>query len=105
MKLYGGRYSAEALEELLSTIGSIAGVSRFLEKPRETVRNWFKTLEQDKIIQANDNSENNNSTVLVIGDTHLPATIPGYLDHCKRIYDKYNCNYVVHMGDFADQYY
>lgn len=42
------------------------------------------------------------SRVLVIGDTHAPCMIDGYVDflkHCKR---KWKCNRVVHIGDLVD---
>ena len=42
------------------------------------------------------------SRVLVIGDTHAPCMIDGYVDflkHCKR---KWKCNRVVSIGDLVD---
>ena len=42
------------------------------------------------------------SRVLVIGDTHAPCMVDGYVDflkHCKR---KWKCNRVVHIGDLVD---
>jgi metallophosphoesterase superfamily enzyme len=43
--------------------------------------------------------------VLVIGDLHEPFCLDGYLEHCKNIYDKYNCNKVVFIGDVIDNHY
>jgi predicted phosphodiesterase len=40
--------------------------------------------------------------ILVIGDTHEPATRKGYLEHCIAMRDKWKCNEVVHIGDVAD---
>jgi predicted phosphodiesterase len=40
--------------------------------------------------------------VLVIGDTHCPATHPGYLSFCRDLHSKYKCNKVLHIGDVAD---
>ena len=37
------------------------------------------------------------SNVLVIGDLHLPFTLDGYLEHCKKVYKKYkkrNCLFI-----------
>lgn len=40
--------------------------------------------------------------VLIIGDTHEPFCIDGYLEFCKRIHDYYKCSRVVHIGDLVD---
>jgi len=40
--------------------------------------------------------------VLVIGDIHLPYEHPEYLEFCKSIYHKHNCNLVVLTGDVVD---
>ena len=42
---------------------------------------------------------------LVIGDLHEPFCLDGYLQHCKDIYAKYNCNQVVFIGDVIDNHY
>jgi len=42
------------------------------------------------------------SRVLVIGDVHAPATHPGYLQFCLDIYEQWNCNKVVFIGDVLD---
>lgn len=42
------------------------------------------------------------SRVMVIGDTHLPATHPGYLAFCQDISDVWDCDTVVHIGDVVD---
>ena len=42
------------------------------------------------------------SKVLCIGDVHEPVCRPGYLNFCKKIHKKYNCNQVVFMGDVVD---
>ena len=40
--------------------------------------------------------------VLVIGDTHAPCMLRGYVPFLKGIYKKFNCNKVVHIGDLVD---
>jgi len=40
--------------------------------------------------------------VLTIGDIHLPATRPKYLEFCKDIKKKYRCNQVIFIGDVVD---
>jgi len=43
--------------------------------------------------------------VLVIGDIHAPFELKEYLPFCKSIYDKYNCNKVVFIGDIIDNHF
>lgn len=40
--------------------------------------------------------------VLVIGDTHIPFERNGYMEHCQRVRDQYNCTKIVHIGDEVD---
>lgn len=40
--------------------------------------------------------------ILLIGDLHAPANLPNYLDFCSDIYDKYNCDHIIFMGDLID---
>ena len=42
---------------------------------------------------------------LIIGDLHAPFIRKGYLDHCKRVRDKYNCKEVIFIGDIIDNHY
>lgn len=42
------------------------------------------------------------SKVLPIGDIHCPVTHPGYLQFCQDLYDEWDCDTVVFMGDLAD---
>ena len=44
------------------------------------------------------------SDVLVIGDTHLPFELPGYLGFCAKIRDEYKCGTIVHIGDLVDNH-
>lgn len=43
--------------------------------------------------------------VLIIGDTHFPFIKEGYLDHCKRIRDKYQCEAILFIGDILDSHF
>lgn len=43
--------------------------------------------------------------VLAIGDIHEPFSLDGYLEFCKSVYDKYNCNTVVFIGDEIDNHF
>ena len=42
------------------------------------------------------------SRVLIIGDTHAPAMLDSYPDFLADIYDQWECDRVVHIGDIAD---
>ena len=42
--------------------------------------------------------------VLIIGDTHLPYELDGYLEFCIEQYHKWNCDTVVHIGDLIDSH-
>jgi hypothetical protein len=42
---------------------------------------------------------------LIIGDLHLPYTHPRYLEHCIKIYEKYDCNAVSLTGDIIDSHF
>ena len=44
------------------------------------------------------------SRVGIIGDTHLPYELDGYLDFCVETFDKYGVDTVVHIGDFIDNH-
>ena len=51
------------------------------------------------------NLKDKSNRILVIGDLHEPFCLDGYLDHCKKVYEKYNCNVVVFIGDIIDNHY
>ena len=48
---------------------------------------------------------NKERRILVIGDIHAPFSLDGYLDFCKDMYAKYNCNQVIFIGDIIDNHY
>lgn len=43
--------------------------------------------------------------ILVIGDTHIPFELDGYIDWLKTISDKYQATDVVHIGDLIDNHF
>jgi len=43
--------------------------------------------------------------ILVIGDIHAPFTLPEYIDFCKDMYARHNCNQVIFIGDIIDNHY
>lgn len=40
--------------------------------------------------------------VLVIGDTHCPCMLEGYVEHCVQTAEAWSCDRIVHIGDFVD---
>jgi len=40
--------------------------------------------------------------VLAIGDIHIPAEHPGYMDFCWNVYEYWQCDTVVFIGDVVD---
>lgn len=48
---------------------------------------------------------NEETRVLVIGDLHAPFDLDGYFDHCVEVYNRFNCNRVVFIGDVIDNHY
>jgi len=58
------------------------------------------TPEEAALIKRN--RENHERRVLVIPDLHAPFIEPGFFEHCKNIYKKYNCNAVHFTGDLLD---
>ncbi len=42
--------------------------------------------------------------VLVIGDIHLPAVHPRYLDFCRDTRDRWKCSKIVFIGDVVDHH-
>jgi len=42
--------------------------------------------------------------VLVVGDSHLPFELSGYLQFVKQTQEKYGCGIIVHIGDLVDNH-
>jgi len=40
----------------------------------------------------------------IIGDTHLPYELDGYLDFCQETFDRHGVDTVIHIGDFVDNH-
>ena len=65
-----------------------------------TNKQYRLTEEEAKLIKKH--RDNEDRRVLVIPDLHAPFIIPGFLPHCKKIYNKYKCNRVHFSGDILD---
>ncbi len=65
----------------------------------------FRPRLKGNILKAYNNLVKKEDKILVIGDLHEPFCLDGYLEHCKEVYAKYNCNKVVFIGDVIDSHY
>ena len=63
----------------------------------------YKRLSEDERIPKEIVQEIEN--ILIIPDPHAPFVKSGYLEFCKSIYDKYNCNKVIFTGDLVDNHF
>lgn len=44
------------------------------------------------------------ATVGIIGDTHIPYELEGYLEFCQKMFKAWRVNRVVHIGDLVDHH-
>jgi len=44
------------------------------------------------------------TNTLIIGDTHLPYELPGYLRFCMDTAERFSCGTIIHIGDFIDSH-
>ncbi len=67
-------------------------------------KNWFKNINifgsRKRLPEPFLGGDKDN--VLIISDTHEPFCREGYLEHCRKIQERYNCGTVVHIGDEVD---
>ena len=54
--------------------------------------------------QSKNKNKNKEIIVGVIGDTHLPYELDGYMDFCKSTFDAEGVNKVIHIGDLFDNH-
>lgn len=94
-----GKQSKEKLQYKLAEEFGVA--------PR-TVRSWAKKLRLVSSPHRLDLSvvkETKGKNILVIGDIHEPFCLKGYLEFCKKQYDKFDCSEVIFIGDIIDNHY
>ena len=71
-------------------------------KPNKKAVGQRARLSEREQEMINDYRSNEETRVLVIGDTHCPFDLDTYVDFLEDTYNKYNCNRVVHIGDCVD---
>lgn len=62
-------------------------------------------VESRDIVLPSPYRNGNENNVLVIGDTHLPFDLPGYLEFCRDIQENFDCGTVVQIGDLVDNHF
>ena len=65
----------------------------------------FRPRLKGKRLEAFENLNKKEQRILVIGDLHAPFIQEGYLEFCKHIYNIYNCNHTIFIGDIIDNHY
>lgn len=77
---------------------------QFIEQLRElaTPAQTEKTIEK-KVAKPIMKGEG--SRVLIIGDLHTPFDLDTYFDHCVKVYQEFQCDEVVFIGDVIDQHF
>lgn len=58
-----------------------------------------------KQVKALDFIRANERRILVVGDLHCPFELDGYFEFCVDVYERYNCNQVIFIGDILDNHY
>lgn len=93
-----------AFNEIKGTTTTRPSKSRmnyFREKVKISDEN--KTFKVPKIYNIKVKSKKkSDKNVLIIGDLHTPFEEKGYLDHCKQVYEDFQCDEVVFIGDLVD---
>ena len=79
-------------------------IAKRLKVSKDDVYKARKLYRADKNIKKVNTASKKAKNILVIGDTHLPYEKEGYLEFCKKQYDKFNCDTVVHIGDLIDSH-
>ena len=65
----------------------------------------FRPRLQGKRLEAFEHLTKKEKRILVIGDLHAPFIQEGYFEFCKHIYNVYNCNHTIFIGDIIDNHY
>ena len=81
----------EEARTLVAKCGTIKAAAETANVPYSTFRSWLPGK-----------AKPTGDRVLIIGDTHCPVMLDGYVEFLQETYDKYDCTRVVHIGDVVD---
>ncbi len=65
----------------------------------QTVDRYLRSRSKKK-----EKKKSNETIVGIIGDTHLPYELEGYMDFCIKTFDENGVNKVIHIGDLFDNH-
>lgn len=91
------------MKELKQTLS--ANMQDEVSVKQEELKNYKNKKDVTKTEPTHKVYSDGKRRVLAIGDLHLPFTLDGYLEHCIKIYKKYDCNEVVFIGDILDLHF
>ena len=91
-------FQKESLKDIVIALDEARTEYRMHLKDLKASKVSIKDKESIKII----NNSYNTNNVLAIADMHEPFCKKGYLEHCVRIRDKYECGTIVLIGDEVD---
>lgn len=93
--------SREAISEEFELSDRLAGYYQFIAKNARIINGAVN----NGILSVQEELDPTEKRVLIIGDLHAPFIRYGYLEFCQSVYNKYNCNTVVFIGDLIDNHY
>ena len=76
------------------SVESVRRYNRAASNPPSYIKDVSPTFRRDGSLR-----------VLVIGDIHAPFDCEPYYNHCINVYNKYECNHVIFIGDVIDNHY
>lgn len=88
----------EIVEQIRNYVGSVDQMNSF--KSDNTANASIKYKSKPKPLLY----DKDGSRVLVIGDLHCPFDLDSYLDHCKKMYNQFECDTVLFIGDLMDSH-
>ena len=82
-----------------------ADAARSLGIDRKSLKERLEQVERRAARDGGTKTSNKlGSRVGIIGDTHLPYELDGYLEFCQETFDRHEVDTVIHIGDFVDNH-
>ena len=85
-----------------------AAAARELGIDRKSLKERLEQVERragdERYTRSYNPEKSGPSRVGIIGDTHLPYELDGYLDFCQETFDRHGVDTVVHIGDMFDNH-
>ena len=98
------KFGTEAVAKMEGV--SVATIQRYVQLANEPIAPT-KRLTEGRYIPdiAPQQRNDDHNRILIIGDIHAPFDYEPYFDHCVAVYEKYQCNRVVFIGDVIDHHF